>query len=133
MADQSGLAEYPVQLECGHRTTHVIDGGLAMICAQCVRPVIEITSNGIVHGAYPTRRIMAFETREWHMKCQQCRVGKWTGKDELAARRAKTQHSRTKGHFQIVIDFLRTDRSRRMWRDHYGRKRTPAWRIEGYV
>jgi hypothetical protein len=79
------------------------------------------------------QRILAFELREWHMKCQQCAVGKWTGKDKTAAQRAKTKHRAAKGHEQIVIDFMIPDSIKRVWRNHYGRKRVPARYIKGYV
>jgi hypothetical protein len=109
--------EFPVSLACGCRSAHVIDGMVKMACP--------------VHG--PWIDILAFELREWHMKCQQCVVGKWTGKDKTAAQRAKTRHRASRGHEHIVIDFMIPDSIKRIWKIHYGRKRIPARYIKDYA
>lgn len=114
MADQTGLSEYPVLLACGDQSRHVIDGQTIMICRPC----------SVLGPVYVD--IVAFETREFHVKCQQCRAGKWTGKDETAAYRFKAAHARTKGHHQIVVDFMIPDHVKRTWKIHYGNKRTPG-------
>jgi hypothetical protein len=101
---------YLVLLKCGHRAVHAIDGFDAMICPVDNQP----------------EQIIAFETRAWHMRCQQCAAGKWTGSDEGAAYRAKAAHMRNKGHRQIVVDFMIPEHSKKLWRAHYGRRRTPA-------
>jgi|ERR1700722_7990175 len=111
MADQSRVTEYPVLLECGHNSKHFIDGALRMLCRAC-------------EGRETA--IMAFETREWHVKCSACRFGKWTGKDEAAAHRARANHARTKQHYGIMVDFLIPDDVKKLWRVHYGRNRVPA-------
>lgn len=116
MADQAGIALYPILMACDHKRIHPIDGSLIATCRQCSRQT----------GNIEFRQIVAFELREWHMKCQQCRAGKWTGKDETAAYRAKANHVRMKGHYQVVVDFMTPDHVKRAWRQHYGMKRTPA-------
>lgn len=122
MAHQTGIAEYPVQLMCGDRATHVIDGAIEMVCPVCSSSLI----NSILGFEPQKEKIIAFELREWHAKCQQCPSGKWTGKDERAAYRFKASHSRTKSHHSIVVDFMIPDHAKRLWKTHYGQKRTPA-------
>jgi hypothetical protein len=122
MAHQTGLEEYPVLLECGHFNVHAIDGETHMICGECIE--IAIAFGAEVFNV--NSKIMAFETREWHVKCQHCPAGRWTGKDRAAARRFKATHGYIAGHRQIVIDFMRPEHVKRTWRKHYGRKKVPA-------
>lgn len=122
MADKTGLAEYPVLLECGHFSVHAIDGQMHMTCGQC----LEIARAFGAEVLNVNCKILAFEIREWHVKCQQCSAGKWTGKDRAASARFKTMHHESKGHNIIVIDFMIPDHAKRLWGKHYGRKRVPA-------
>ena len=108
MANQTGVT-YPVKLSCGCVALHIIDGATHMECH--------------LHG---DRLITAFELREWHMSCGQCRSGKWTGKDKNAAYHAKTNHQARSNHFQIMVDFMVPERVKRTWKIHYGNRRTPA-------
>jgi hypothetical protein len=107
--------EYPVQLQCGCFTAHAIDGSVALICPD----------------GHEGQLIVAFETREWHMKCGQCPAGKWTGQDRPAAARARSNHADKTGHRQIMLDFLMPDHIKRIWRVHYGSKLIPGKRIVG--
>jgi hypothetical protein len=125
MADQAGI-EYLTLLECGHLERHAIDGALKMECRQCARPYLGSAIGAQAYGAYPKRVIVAIETREWHVKCQNCPAGKWTGQDETAAYRFKAAHARRTSHPQIVVDYMVPDRLKRIWKIHYGGKRTPV-------
>jgi hypothetical protein len=121
MADKSGLEECPVLLECGHFEKHAIDGQTHMDCAECLEIAKLFGANVLVVKC----RIMAFETREWHMKCQQCSSGKWTGKDRPAAARFRSEHGNRTGHRQIVLDYMIPDHVKKLWKQHYGRKKVP--------
>lgn len=121
MVDKTGLEEYPVYLECGHFEKHAIDGETHMDCAECL-DIAKMFGNDVL---VVKCRIMAFETREWHMRCQQCTYGKWTGKERPIAARARADHGDKTGHRQIVLDFMIPDHTKKLWKRYYGRKRVP--------
>lgn len=64
-----------VALQCGHVTFGEVgpDWFTCPDCSLSVKP-------------------QAFETREWHAKCNTCRYGRWFGQDKAAAQRAHKQH-----------------------------------------
>lgn len=39
------------------------------------------------------RRLLAVETREYHIKCDDCRFSRWCGQDEPGARRTAARHN----------------------------------------
>jgi hypothetical protein len=88
-----------VSLECGHRISSVIAGDGRYYCLICNL------------FAAP----LAFETREWHVKCTVCRYGRWFGQDEVVAKAAHRQHFCT-------VDYLCHPVSKKFVRSLYGRR-----------
>lgn len=87
-----------VALQCGHVTFGEI-GPDWFTCPDCCFDV----------------KPQAFETREWHVKCQQCRYGRWFGQDVVSAKRAHSQH-------RTQVNFMSRQDKRDKVREIYGRK-----------
>jgi hypothetical protein len=88
-------------LQCGH--TLVADGyPQRLACPHC--------------DAF--RKVIAVECREWHIKCNACRYGRWFGQDIYAARFAASNH---KHRGQMDILFQIKDSNRDRVRTYYGR------------
>src|SRR5271163_1231922 len=57
-------------------------------------------------------KVAAYECREWHVKCYQCRYGRWFGQDETSARRVRLVIPRTitararveRKHYVLILD-----------------------------
>ena len=69
--------------------------------------------------------IDAIETREWHVRCQMCRFGKWVGNSVADARIAERKHLTSKPGHHVQYGFVTPDDIREKWRSVFGRKRYP--------
>ena len=61
-------------------------------------------------------KVAAYECREWHVKCYQCRYGRWFGQDETSARRMHSKHS------QVSVDYMVHPAKKKAVRTLYGRR-----------
>jgi len=53
-------------------------------------------------ACYAMRRVIAIECREWHVKCNSCKWGRWFGQDEHGAKRAAAKHAHS-----CMVDYMR--------------------------
>jgi hypothetical protein len=87
-----------VALQCGHVTYGEV-GPDWFTCPDCVKDV----------------KPQAFETREWHAKCQVCRYGRWFGQDKDSANKAHPQHF-------CAVHFMANPKKKDAVRKVYGRR-----------
>jgi hypothetical protein len=62
-------------------------------------------------------RVEAFECREWHVKCMDCRYGRWFGQDQDSAKRAHKNNDHRVQYAYMVLPA-----KREAVRNLYGRK-----------
>jgi hypothetical protein len=67
-----------------------------------------------------THRVIAIECREWHIKCNSCRFGRWFGQDEHTARRTAARHTHS-----CMVDYSRHPTHYDTLRKNYGRRVKP--------
>jgi hypothetical protein len=103
--------QWEVQLSCGN--------------IQVVKNAWEVTHVVCtVHGMPDS--IVAIETREWHIRCNDCRYAKWCGASLANIRIVERKHYVSKpNHTMGAPQFMTPDDVRERWRKVYGRKRTP--------
>jgi hypothetical protein len=106
-------------LSCGHTgiVAKIEELNSTMVCPKC---------------GY-TRKLVAVETREWHVKCQSgskdkgvdytasvCRYGRWYGQDKMSADFAAKDHFARHGH-SCSVDYQKPTERRYEIRKMFGR------------
>jgi hypothetical protein len=84
--------------------------------------IVECNTCQAIGRRMTTQEVMAIETREYHVKCQDCRYGKWTGQDVTYARLLRSEHRQD---HHVVMDYAVPEPVKRQWRILYGTQRRP--------
>lgn len=66
-------------------------------------------------------RLIAVECREWHVKCHNCRHGKWCGQSRETADQDANWHGTTHPQHYVTMDYLTPDAVKKAYRVHYPR------------
>jgi hypothetical protein len=71
--------------------------------------------------------VIAVECREWHMKCQNCRYGRWCGQSPDLAMQLAREHTRKHAMHVARVDFMRYEPTYKRFRQAFpGRKVRPV-------
>lgn len=96
-------------LECGHVVSYKVEYPLRVPpewirCEQCKAEVM----------------VYAFETREWKVRCGDCRYSRWSGQSEDTARELQTKHFVSKAH-KLSVRYTINPEIFEIIRHHYRR------------
>lgn len=86
---------------------------------NAIKPLEELALHMVCPVCGTLRKLLAVESREYHVKCDSCRFGRWCGQDERRAKMLAANH--IQGH-DMHIDYQVTPRNRRLIDDMFGRK-----------